>query len=192
MTVKINQSNLTGFGAVSGDPLAAVVEDGATGFTNYVPTVYEGATFSIDLDFQGAYTTPPDTTYTYQNAVSVTVLSDLSSMGLSTTVINSHTLRLSGAQTNAFPGTFYQFLMPDFSIKILPPTTTETYLSLVQYHMPPITSILKDLQFRVVIPPDLTLGGSNTTESVTMNQWVLWRYASAKAGVDLAVSKGTK
>jgi hypothetical protein len=190
MTVRVTQSNATGFEAVSGDPLAAVAEDGASGFTNYIPTVFEAASFSVDLNFEGAYA--EGEAFTYQNAISVTALSDVSAMGLTITALNSHSLRVSGSQNNAFPGTFYQFLMPNYSLKVLPPTTTETYLSLVQYHMPAVTSILKEIQFTVVIPPDPLLGGTNVTETVTMNQWVMWRYASAKAGVLLAVSKGNK
>lgn len=192
MTVRVTQSNQSGFEAVYGDPMAAVAEDGATGFTNYIPTVYEGASFSVDLNFEGAYTDTAGTLFTYQNAISVTTLTDVSIMGLKITGIDSHTIRISGAQTNAFPGTFYQFLMLNYSLKILPPTTTEKYLSLVQYHMPGVTSIMKEIQFKVVIPPDTLLGGPNTTETVTMNQWVMWRYASAKAAVLSAVAKGVK
>ena len=192
MTVRVTQSNATGFEAVNGDPLAAVAEDGATGFTNYLPTVYEGAPFSVDLNFEGAYADAGGLTFTYQNAISVTALSDVSAMGLTITALNSNSLRVSGSQNNAFPGTFYQFLMADYSIKVLPPSTTEKYLSLVQYHMPPITSILKEIQFRVTIPPDPLLGGTNITETVTMNQWVMWRYASAKAAVLSAVAGGLK
>jgi hypothetical protein len=55
MTVKVTQSNPSGFSAVAGDPLAAVSEDGSTAFSNFIPTVYEAAAFSIDLEFQGKY-----------------------------------------------------------------------------------------------------------------------------------------
>ena len=202
MTLKITKSNETGFGTVAGDELGRLVavEGQPDPTTNYLKTVYEGSPFSVDIDFQGEYVDEITLALTYQNAVSVTVNTDVSVMGLTVTPLTTHSIRISGSQINAFPGTYYQFLMPDYTLKVLPPDTTEPYLTLVKYHMPPVTTILKDIQMTVVIPPAPVTGGtggtggtgSNTTVQVTMQQYVHWVYASAQAAVKAAVARGSK
>jgi hypothetical protein len=191
MTVKVNQLNPSGFGTVAGDPLAAITEDGSTAFSNFIPTVYEAATFSIDLEFQGAYASagePP--TYTYVNATAVSLTTNLAINGLVATKPNAYTYRISGSWANAFTNSYYQFKMRDYSLKVLPPTTNEDWIGLVRYQMPSPTSIQKDIVFSVTIPPDPLLGGAPTTENVTMSQWVFWNFASARASVINLVGQG--
>jgi len=193
MTVKVTQLNPSGFGAVAGDPLAAIAEDGSTAYSNFIPTVYEAATFSIDLQFQGSYAsaaTPP--VITLENATAVTLTTDVAINGLVATKPNVYTYRISGAYANAFPNSYYQFIMQDYSLKVLPPTTTEDWIALIRYQMPSPTSIQKDILFTVTIPPDPLLGGAPTTETVTMSQWVFWNFASARASIINLVSEGEK
>lgn len=193
MTVKVTQLNPSGFGAVAGDPLAAVTEDGSTAFSNFIPTVYEAAGFSIDLQFEGSYASeadPPE--ITYQNATAVSLTTNVAINGLVATKPNAYTYRLSGAWANAFTNSYYQFIMQDYSLKVLPPTTTEDWISLIRYQMPSPTSIQKDIVFSVTIPADPILGGAPTTENVTMSQWVFWNFASARASVINLVSLGEK
>lgn len=193
MTVKVTQLNPSGFGAVAGDPLAAVAEDGSTAFSNFIPTVYEAATFSIDLQFEGSYASeadPPE--ITYQNATAVSLTTNVAINGLVATKPNAYTYRITGAWANAFTNSYYQFIMQDYSLKVLPPTTTEDWISLIRYQMPSPTSIQKDIVFSVTIPADPILGGAPTTENVTMSQWVFWNFASARASVINLVSLGEK
>ena len=193
MTVKVTQLNPSGFGAVAGDPLAAITEDGSTAYSNFIPTVYEAATFSIDLQFQGSYASaaePP--VITLENATAVTLTTNLAINGLVATKPNVYTYRISGAYANAFTNSYYQFIMQDYSLKVLPPTTTEDWIALIRYQMPSPTSIQKDILFTVTIPPDPLLGGAPTTETVTMSQWVFWNFASARASVINLVSEGEK
>ena len=193
MTVKVTQLNPSGFGAVAGDPLAAVSEDGATAYSNFIPTVYEAATFSIDLQFEGAYSsaaTPP--VVTYQNATAVSLTTNVALNGLVATKPNVYTYRISGAYANAFPNSYYQFKMRDLSLQVLPPTTTEDWIALIRYQMPSPTSIQKDIVFSVTIPADPLLGGAATTENVTISQWVFWNFASARASVINLVGEGEK
>ena len=193
MTVKVTQLNPSGFGAVAGDPLAAVAEDGSTAYSNFIPTVYEAAGFSIDLQFEGSYASeadPPE--ITYQNATAVSLTTNVAINGLVATKPNAYTYRITGAWANAFTNSYYQFIMQDYSLKVLPPTTTEDWISLIRYQMPSPTSIQKDIVFSVTIPADPILGGAPTTENVTMSQWVFWNFASARASVINLVSLGEK
>jgi hypothetical protein len=193
MTVKVTQSNPSGFSGVAGDPLAAVSEDGSTAFSNFIPTVYEAAAFSIDLEFQGKYADVADPpTYTYANATAVSLTTNVALNGLVATKPNAYTYRISGAWANAFTNSYYQFKMKDYSLKVLPPTTTEDWIALIRYQMPSPTSIQKDIVFSVTIPADPILGGAPTTENVTMSQWVFWNFASARASVINLVGIGEK
>jgi hypothetical protein len=193
MTVKVTQSNPSGFSGVAGDPLAAVSEDESTAFSNFIPTVYEAAAFSIDLEFQGKYADVADPpTYTYANATAVSLTTNVALNGLVATKLNAYTYRISGAWANAFTNSYYQFKMKDYSLKVLPPTTTEDWIALIRYQMPSPTSIQKDIVFTVTIPADPLLGGSSTTENVTMSQWVFWNFASARASVINLVGRGEK
>lgn len=193
MTVKVTQLNPSGFGAVAGDPLAAVTEDGSTAFSNFIPTVYEAAGFSIDLKFEGSYASaanPP--VITYQNATVVSLTTNLSLNGLVATKPNVYTYRISGAWVNAFTNSYYQFKMRDYSLKVLPPTTTEDWIALIRYQMPTPISIQNDIVFSVTIPADPLLGGAPTTEIITIKQWVFWNFASARASVINLVNTGEK
>jgi len=193
MTVKVTQLNPSGFGAVAGDPLAAVAEDGSTAYSNFIPTVYEAATFSIDLQFEGSYSSAGDPpVITLENATAVTLTTDVAINGLVVTKPNVYTYRISGAWANAFTNSYYQFKMRDLSLQVLPPTTTEDWIALIRYQMPSPTSIQKDIVFSVTIPPDPLLGGAATTENVTMSQWVFWNFASARASVITLVGEGEK
>ena len=193
MTVKVTQLNPSGFGAVAGDPLAAVAEDGSTAYSNFIPTVYEAAGFSIDLQFEGSYASAADPpVITYQNATAVSLTTNVAINGLVATKPNAYTYRITGAWANAFTNSYYQFIMQDYSLKVLPPTTTEDWISLIRYQMPSPTSIQKDIVFSVTIPADPILGGAPTTENVTMSQWVFWNFASARASVINLVSLGEK
>jgi hypothetical protein len=51
--ITITKTNASGFVDVPGDPLAAVAEDGedAEQFANYLETVFDGAVWSVDVEF---------------------------------------------------------------------------------------------------------------------------------------------
>jgi hypothetical protein len=159
----------------------------------YIPTVYEGGAFSVDITFEGAYATGSgqSTTYTYAAATAVSVTTNISVFGLSLTKPSANIARITGPYSNVFPNTYYEFVMPDLSLKVLPPNTTEKFLALERYKMPSPTYIMKDIVFSVTIPPDPVEGGSPTTESVTMHQYVYWVYQTAVSNVQNLVAKGT-
>jgi hypothetical protein len=158
----------------------------------YIPTVYEGASFSLNITFEGAYSSGGVTpTNTYAAATAVSVTTDISAFGLSFTKPSVNVVRITGPYSNVFINTYYRFVMPDLSLKVLPPDTTETFLALERYQMPSPTYIMKDIVFSVTISADPTLGGSPTTETATMHQYVHWVYQTAVTNVQNLVAKGT-
>jgi len=184
MTLRITKTNVSGFTADQGEAVDQT----------YVNSAYEFLdAFSIDLVFEGVY---PDTVnpeiLTYQNATNVTSTFDWASIGLTFSKPNAYTVRLVGPATNVFPGQFYKFKMADLSEQVLPPTTTEPFLSLIQYKMPTPTYTMKTYPFVVTIPPDLILGGLPTTENVDMKQWFYWRYQVASANIASIRTRGLK
>lgn len=192
--IRITQSNLSGFSSVPGDELDTVsppIPD------TYLPTVYEATTFSIDLKFEGKYldTTDPladPPVYTYQDATNNTSTYDWASLGLTYTKLTNSTCRISGLHLNPFPDQYYRFVLPDLSLAVLPGNTTTEFYSLEKYQMPSPVSIMKSMTINVTIPADPLLGGSATTEIVTLDQWVHWSYSTAVAAIAAARARGLK
>jgi hypothetical protein len=215
MTLKITQSNASGFGTVAGDELNYLI-DGETGIvpTTYIQTVYEAIPFSVDIKFEGKYldTTDPladPAVYVYADAVNNSSTFDWASLGLTYTKVNGSTCRISGSHQNPFPDQFYRFVLPDLSLVVLPGNTTTEFYSLEKYQMPSPVSIMKSFGITVTIPKSNGIAGgfnvgpyfdvhgniiaANTeTELVTMDQWVHWSYPSAVAAIAAARARGLK
>jgi len=196
MTIKITQSNLSGFGSVAGDELISAI-DPETGLIpqTYLPTVYEAIPFSIDLKFEGEYldtTDPLANTFVYADAVNNSSTYDWASLGLTYTKLTASTCRISGSHQNPFPNQFYRFVLPDLSLAVLPGNTTTEFYSLEKYQMPSPVSIMKSMTISVTISPDPTLGTGGGVQTVTMDQWVHWSYQSAVAAIAAARARGIK
>ena len=198
MTIKITQSNKSGFGTVSGDELNFLI-DGETGIVpaTYLPTVYEAVPFSVDLKFEGEYldTTDPladPPVYTYLDATNNASTYNWAALGLTYTKLTNSTCRISGSHLNPFPDQFYRFVLPDMSLQVLPANTTTPFYSLEKYQMPSPVSIMKSMTISVTIPPDPLLGGLPTTEVVTLDQWVHWSYPTAVAAIASARARGLR
>jgi len=194
MSIKITQSNLTGFSAVSGDELNFLI-DGETGAVpdTYIPTVYEAIPFSIDLYFQGKYPSVEDPlVFTYADATNNTSTFNWASLGLTYTKLTASTCRISGSHQNPFPDQFYRFVLPDLSLEVLPGDTTKEFYSIEKYQMPSPVSVMKSMTINVTIPPDPILGTGGGVQTVTMDQWVHWYYPSAVAAIAAARARGLK
>jgi len=188
MTIKITQSNASGFGTVAGDELNFLL-DSETGIVpqTYLPTVYEAIPFSIDLKFEGKYLDSADPladppVYVYADAVNNSSTYNWAALGLTYTKLTASTCRISGSHQNPFPDQFYRFVLPDLSLAVLPGNTTTQFFSLEKYQMPSPVSIMKTYTINVTIPADPILGGTETTETVsytngfiglTLPQWQL-------------------
>ena len=186
MTVRITKSNLSGFSSVPGDETSTI-----TDLNNYLPTVLEEITFSIDLTFDGKYSDGLDG-FTYSAATNNTSSFDWASIGLTYTKISGNVARISGPITSPFTNQYYRFVLPDLSLQILPKDTTEEFFSLEKYQMPSPVSLMKTYTMDITIPADPLLGGSSTTETIELYQWVHWSYSTAVAAIASARSRGLK
>jgi hypothetical protein len=194
--IRITQSNLSGFGSVSGDELNLVSPPIAD---TYLPTVYEAASFSIDLLFEGGYDDgdgdgdyPLDDDWIFLPATNITTSFNWSAFGLTFTKLSDSTCRISGSHLNPFPNQYYRFVLPDMSLQVLPGDTPTEFYSLEKYQMPSPVSIMRSMTISVTIPADPILGGSATTQTVTLDQWIHWYYPSAVASIAAARTRGLK
>ena len=186
MTIRITKSNQSGFSSVPGDETNEVVD-----LNNYLPTVFEETSFSIDLTFDGKYSDGIGG-FTYLPATNNTSSFDWAAIGLTYTKISASVARISGLVTSPFTDQYYRFVLPDLSLQVLPKDTTEEFFSLEKYHMPSPVSIMKTYTIAVTIPADPILGGSGTTETISLYQWVHWNYSTAVAAIASARARGLK
>lgn len=186
MAIRITKSNQSGFSSVPGDETNEV-ED----LNNYLPTVLEETTFSIDLTFDGKYSDGVSG-FTYLPATNNTSSFGWGAIGLTYTKISASVARISGPITSPFTNQYYRFVLPDLSLQVLPKDTTTPFFSLEKYQMPSPVSIMKTYTINVTIPADPILGGTETTETISLYQWVHWSYSTAVAAIASARSRGLK
>ena len=172
--VTINTSNATGFVTVSPDPAAVLTNDGETAAPNsYIPTIYGGQTISIDIGFNIVYPIMPEGNVTAP-ATSVTALYDFASKGINVTYLGN-VVRLSGTYSSTFDGEYYQFVLDDGTLEVLPPDTTDDFKALVRYEMPnPVT---QNNQYTFSVTGTGETG--NVTLQANIGQWIVWRYQTA-------------
>jgi hypothetical protein len=172
--VTINTSNATGFVTVSPDPAAVLTNDGETAAPNlYIPTIYGGQTISIDIGFNIVYPIMPEGNVTAP-ATSVTALYDFASKGINVTYLGN-VVRLSGTYSSTFDGEYYQFVLDDGTLDVLPPDTTEEFKALVRYEMPNPVTQNNQYAFSVTGPGET----GNVTLQANVGQWIVWRYQTA-------------
>ena len=172
--VTINTSNATGFVTVSPDPAAVLTNDGETAAPNlYIPTIYGGQTISIDIGFNIVYPIMPEGNVSAP-ATSVTALYDFASKGINVTYLGN-VVRLSGTYSSTFEGEYYQFVLDDGTLEILPPDTTEEFKALVRYEMPNPVTQNNQYAFSVTGPGET----GNVTLQANIGQWIVWRYQTA-------------
>jgi hypothetical protein len=189
MTIRITKSNQSGFSSVPGDEINEVIIN----LQNYLPTVFEETSFSIDLTFDGKYSSGTGgSSFTYLPATNNTSSFNWSSVGLTYTKISASVARISGPIISPFSDQYYRFVLPDLSLQVLPRDTTVPFFSLERYHMPSPVSIMKTYTIDVTIPADPIDGGSETTETISLYQWVHWSYSTAVAAIASVRSRGLK
>lgn len=192
-SVVATQTNLSGFQSVSPDPIANITDPEGGGLPEpgklYLPTIYGGTTYSIDIQFNVQYYDALETLLGTSPASNVTTTFNFTEFGMTAVKLNASTYRISGTYNNAFPDEFFQFKMKDNTLQVLPASTTQDFLALVEYNMPQPVTTRKEMLFNVSAPA--TFGGSpNINWPFTMYQWVVWRYQTAVASVQNLVSRG--
>lgn len=168
MAIAIELSNLVGFEGLDPD----VPEDGTAGLL--LPTVREGQFFSVDITFfDKQIIADPESGVESEIITPATEVEgdyNFDQYGLSLTIIDADTVRLSGPIQDAFPDQYYRFVMPDLSLQIHPPNIDQPFFSLQKYKMPDPTYILLSYGFIVTV---------GTPQEVTVSQWVYWDYQTA-------------
>lgn len=191
MTLKFTETISGSIGNVAGDTNNGTVETWVA--SNVIPSVLEGSSWSIDIEFYDETVDTATTLVTRTNASNVTCSYDFAQFGITLSKPNAYTVRLTGPATNVFTDTYYEFRMPDGTIKVLPPDTTETFVGLVKYNMPNPTFTTKSYDFVVTIPANNTMVPPllTYTQTVTLSQKFYWSFSTAVANVQSLVAKGT-
>jgi hypothetical protein len=166
----------------------------AEGETIVIPIpddVYEVDSFSFDLTYQLYTQEIAGETITQTNVNTEIEFISYSSgeiTGLSAIKIDDQTIRISGAISDAFNDAFYRFVMPDYSVKTLPASTTEEYLALIEWSIPSIR--IKDFTHTVICK--VTNLEDNTFEerTNTFPQTVYWKLEPALAQFRNLLAKG--
>lgn len=174
MALNITQSNESGFSDVY--EYSEIV----TPYT--IKAVYEGGgEFSVDITFSGE-----SPTVTTVSLVSFT--STLEGTTLSEVVPN--TFRLSGNALNVFTDAYYQFIMPDKTLKILKADTTEEYLSLIKWE-PPSVKIFNAVHSITYLVTSTDVNEFSGITTSVFDQDVFWQWRYALQQFNLVLSKGT-
>ena len=188
----ISKSNLTGFSAVSPDPLDILTQEGFADLAanTYISSVYQGATISVDLEFKVRYIGALDVEEGILPATSVTSNYDFTAHGINTAFISSNLLRISGTYANVFSNEYYNFVLNDMSTIQLPATTQVDFLALIEYNMPNPVTVDKEYTFSAVARTDFSSPTPTSSIAGQMNQWVVWNYAPTVSSILSLVAQG--
>jgi len=147
-----------------------------------IKAVYEyGGPFSVNLIFVN---TP---------AVSVQLISFTSTLN-GTNVVQSgvNSFTLSGSAINLFNDAYYQFIMPDKTLKILKADTTETYLSLIKWEPPSVKMLTATHSITYLVTPLVPSAEELPyTTTSTFTQDIFWQWRIAIAQFRTVLAKGT-
>ena len=188
MALSISRLNEVGFPGIvelTNDP-----EGGDAAPVSRIKAIYEyGDPFSVDFKFEDRVILEgsPDV---ITPAIIEIVSTNLPVSGISVVKIASDTLRISGTPSQVFTDSYYEFIMKDKSIKILPPNTTEEFLSIITWS-PPLTKFIDTtyvLNLNVALSTTPTI---QTLEVLNLSQGVYWYYPTAVQAFRTLLSKGT-
>lgn len=164
---------------------------------SWIKAVYEyGAAFSVDVNF-------------YDESVDelgATVITPINIQSFTFTPYDKNlkcakkandTVTISGSIGETFTDAYYNFLMPDKTVKTLPMNTNETFLALVKWS-PPRT---KHIEVQHVLSMTYKLDSTMTTNPALVQtpitaqknfqQGIYWNYSIAVAQFQNLVSKGS-
>ena len=193
MTINITLTNPVGFPGLSqNNPPNPLVQ-------TILPSVYEyGNSFSIDANFSYVPTGEEDP-YIDIELDYISVSTDLSAAStLAVEQVGPKSLRISGRAIDVFMDAFYQFLMPDNTLKILPADTTESFLALVRYSPPGLKrkTVTHTVNYDITYlpnpsPPSGSPGAELTINNTTaFTQDIVWNYNIAVQQFRTVLAKG--
>lgn len=162
--------------------------EGAGAPSNVIDGVYEnGDLFSVDVTFRDPVVTGD--AIEYRPVVLTEVSTDLNIEGVKIVKKSNDTVTISGSPTSVFVDSYYQFIMKDNSIKILPPNTKEPYLSIVKWS-PPSTKYIYDVPYLIKVKYTSEATPTVTQETVTILQDIYWNYTASVNGFKALVKSG--
>lgn len=190
MAIRITKANVSGFTGIAGGDEPTEPEQAQF----FIPAAIElSDAFTIDLIVDGVYTDPTNPEESiFIPASDVRSLFDWDSIGIIASKLNANTFRLVGPASGIFVDQFYKFKMVDLTEKVLPPTTQEPFLGLIQYQMPNPTFILKTFDFEADLLGEAVSLSPPTTEEFTMSQWYSWRFQTAENNIESINARGLK
>ena len=186
MALRIVKSNASGF------PVPAIPSryndiEGAGMPANALEGAYEdGGQFSIDIGIQLGIGIGEEIIYSDVPVTSIVNSNAPSGISISK---NGDKIRISGSPTQVFTDSFYQFVMKDNTLKVLPSNTTEPILAVVRWS-PPSTKILYDVPYVISFKYMNNLN-QQEQETITILQDVYWNYIPALQGFAATLAKGT-
>jgi hypothetical protein len=187
--LKVTAGNPIGFPIPAINPPNPPLE-GETVVIPIPDDVYEVDSFSFDLTYQ-LYSEIAGETVTQTNVDTEIELISYSSgeiTGLSAVKIDDQTVRISGAISDAFNDAFYRFVMPDYSVKLLPASTTEEYLALIEWSIPSIK--IKDFTHTVICKVTNLEDDTFEERTNTFPQTVYWKLEPALLQFRNILAKG--
>ncbi len=183
--VTVTFSNASGFPTIPDDERLQITQPILLERTLF--SDFEANTISLDISYTAEVYDASGMPFPANVSNNVCTF-DFNSIGLSYTKLSANTARVSGTVRNVFPGTYFEFRMPDGTFKILEPDTTEDWFALVEYNMPDVTVVLKS--YPVTIAVDATIFGPNQNVSFDLEQYHFWNFVPAVAAVKDLVSRG--
>jgi len=153
-----------------------------------IKAVYEGGgPFSVNLTFA-----PVPVQGSSSSTVTTTLISFTSTLDGTSVVQNgSNSFTLSGAAANVFTDAYYQFIMPDKTLKILKADTTEKYLSLIRWEPPSIKILTATHSITYLVTPSALGEDLPYTTTSIFTQDVFWQWRTAIAQFGTVLAKGT-
>lgn len=144
MSLTVIKSDLSGFP----DPPISDESSEAVEPSFYIPSVYEGSSFSVKLSF---FYEDPLLPGSNLSSIAGNCVSDFSDVGVTVTKLSTSEFLVSGSYAGVLTGSVYTFVMRDGSLKQLSPDTQEDYRALVEFTIPTQrrkdNEILFELQF---------------------------------------------
>jgi hypothetical protein len=187
LALKFNKQNEAGFPGINettNDP-----EGGTAAPPSRIKAVYEyGGAFSVELKFIEYSVDPILNTITESPVVISAFTFTPYDSGVKCEKISDDTLKISGDLGMIFTDSVYNFVMPDRTVKALPPNTTQQFLTITSWTPP--SQKIRDITHQLSVTYT-SVGVLSTTESITISQEIHWRYSTAVAGFRALLAKGT-
>lgn len=180
MALNITKSSESGF--------PDVYEADALDLQLKIKAVYEyGGPFSLNLTIA-----PTPVQGSAASTVTTTLISFTSTLDGTNVVQNGgNSFTLSGSAVNVFNDAYYQFIMPDKTLKILKADTTEEYLSLIRWEPPSVKMLTATHSITYLVTPIGVSEDLPYTTTSTFTQDVFWQWRIAIAQFRTVLAKGT-